>query len=110
MLPPGWIVTRELGGLSHNARLGLALFAQLELGLERLADRAFADDAALDLGTGRDLEHRVEQRLLDALLERASTGSAQQRQLCDGVEGCRLEAARDGVQSEDVLVLLRERV
>src|SRR5438874_1226323 len=110
MLPPGWIVTRELGGLSHNARLGLALFAQLELGLERLADRAFADDAALDLGTGRDLEHRVEQRLLDDRLERASTGSAQQRQLCDGVEASRLEDELDVVQREELLVLLHERV
>src|SRR5438132_13517291 len=110
MLPPGWIVTRELGGLSHNARLGLALFAQLELGLERLADRAFADDAALDLGTGRDLEHRVEQRLLDDRLERASTGSAQQRQLCDGVEASRLKHELDVVQREELLILLHERV
>src|SRR5256886_15721739 len=110
MLPPGWIVTRELGGLSHNARLGLALFAQLELGLERLADRAFADDAALDLGTGRDLEHRVEQRLLDDRLERASTGSAEPRQLGDGVEASFLEDELDVVQREELLVLLHERV
>src|SRR5713101_447981 len=43
----------------------VALFTELELGLEGLADRSLGNQAALDLRTRGDLEHRVEERLLD---------------------------------------------
>src|SRR5579859_96262 len=99
-----------LGRLAYQPRRALAFLDELELGLEGLADRALGDDAALDLRPRRDLEHRVEQRLLDDRLEGARARSALQGQLCDRVEAALLEDQLDVVQREELLVLLDQRV
>src|SRR6202162_2593571 len=86
-----------LGRLSHEPRRAVAFLAQLELRLQRFADRALGDQATLDVRTGRDLEHRVEQRLFDDRLQSARTCASKQRPL-------------HVVQREELLVLLDQRV
>src|SRR6266851_3123899 len=88
----------------------VALLAELELRLHRIADRTLADQAALDLGPRRDLEHRVEQRLLDDRLQGARTCASKQSQLRYGIERALLKDELDVVQREEFLVLLHERV
>src|ERR1700674_5308334 len=75
-----------LGRLSNESRRPDPFIAELELGLERLADRALGDQAALDLRTRRDLEHRVEQSLFDNRLQSARTCAAKKSQLRNGIE------------------------
>src|SRR5258708_40080460 len=79
-------VRSKLGRLSNPAGLPLVLLGELELRFQRVADGALRDDAAPDVGTRRDLEHRVQQRLLDDRLQRARTGTAEQGELRDCVE------------------------
>src|SRR5712691_11202453 len=98
------------GRLSHRPDRAFGLIGDLELRLERVPDRALGDDAALYLRPRGDLEHRVEQRLLDDRLQRARAGAAQQSQLGDRVERALLEHELDVVQREELLVLLHERV
>src|SRR2546426_2014726 len=100
----------QLGGLSDRPRRAFRLVRELELRFEGVADRALRDDAALDLGSRGDLEHRVEQGLFDDRLQRARTGAAQQRQLRDRIERSLLEDELDVVEREELLVLLDERV
>src|SRR5712691_11010747 len=99
-----------LGGFADHPGRALRLLAQLELRLQCLANRALGDQAPLDIRTRWDLEHRVQQSLLDDRLERAGAGAAQQRQLGDGVEASFLEDELDVVQREELLILLDERV
>src|SRR5258706_4803915 len=101
---------RRLGRLSHEPRRAVAFLAQLELRFERLADRALGDQAALDVGTRWNLEHRVEQRLLDDRLQSARAGAAKQCQLRDRIERSLLEHELHVVQREELLVLLDQRV
>src|SRR6202140_1209631 len=101
---------RELGRLSHESRRAVAFFAQLELRLQRFADRALGDDAALDRRPGRNLEHRVEERLLNDRFQSARTCASKKSQLRNGVERALLEHELDVVQREELLVLLDERV
>src|SRR6266851_6431998 len=103
---PRWRLSR----FPDQASRAIALFAELELRLQCLADRTLADQAALDLGPRRDLEHRVEQRLLDDRLQSARTCASKQSQLRDGIERALLKDELDVVQREEFLVLLHERV
>src|SRR5260370_26645301 len=103
----GWV---PLGRLSHRPGRALRLVGDLELGFERIADRALRDDAALDLRTRRDLEHRVEKRLFDDRLQGPGAGATQERKLGDRVERPLLEDELHVVQREELLVLLHERV
>src|SRR5258708_2945907 len=103
----GWV---PLGRLSHRPGRGSRLVGDLELGLERIADRPLRDDAALDLRTRRNLEHRVEERLFDDRLQGPGAGAAQERKLGDRVERPLLEDELHVVQREELLVLLDERV
>src|ERR1700693_1453774 len=99
-----------LGRLSHEPRRAVAFLAQLELPLQRFADRALGDQATLDVRTGRDLEHRVEQRLFDDRLQSARTCASKPRQLRDRIERSFLEHELHVVQREELLVLLDQRV
>src|SRR3974390_1890396 len=101
---------RGLSRLPYHAGPALALVAELELGLQGLADRALGDDAALDLGARRYLEHRVEQRLFDDRFERPRARLAREGELRDRVEAALLEDQLDVVEREELLVLLDERV
>src|SRR6266851_962116 len=100
----------RLGRLSHEPRRAVAFLAQLELRFQRFSDRALGDQAALDVGTGWDLEHRVEQRLFDDRLQSARTGAPKQGQLSDRIERSLLEHELDIVQREELLVLLDQGV
>src|ERR1700694_5026203 len=99
-----------LSRLPDQSRRPLALVAQLELRLQRLADRALRDQTPLDLRTGRDLEHRVEQSLFDDRLQSARTCPSKKSQLRYGIERTLLEHKLDVVEREELLVLLDERV
>src|SRR5229473_8514469 len=105
-----WGIRTGLRRFAYHACRAFRLLAQLELRLQRLANRALGDQAPLDIRTRWDLEHRVQQGLLDDRLERAGAGAAQQRQLGDGVEASLLEDELDVVQREELLILLDERV
>src|SRR5260370_32652730 len=72
-----------LGRLSDEASRAVAVFAELELGLEGLTNRALGDQTALDLMARGDLEHGVEGRLPDDGLQRSRAGSARNRKLRD---------------------------
>src|SRR5437763_10971466 len=98
-----------LGALADRPDRSFGFVRDLELRLQGVADRALGDDAALDLRPRRDLEHRVEERLLDDRLQSPCPGSAQQRQLRDRVQRAFLEHKLDVVQREELLVLLHER-
>src|SRR5438105_2383846 len=97
-------------GLSHRSRGSLGLVRHLELRFECVADRALRDDAAFDLRSRGDFEHRVEQCLFDDRLQRPRASPAQQRELGDRVERPLLEDELHVVQREELLVLLDERV
>src|SRR5258708_998209 len=103
---PRWRLSR----FPDQASRAIALFAELELRLQCLADRTLADQAALDLGPRRDLEHGVEQRLLDDRLQSARTCASKQSQLRYGIQRALLKDELDVVQREEFLVLLHERV
>src|SRR4029077_21124579 len=78
--------------------------------LQCFANRALADQAALDLRSRGDLEHGVEKRLLDDRLQSARTCASKQSQLRYGIERSLLEDELDIVEREELLLLLDERV
>src|SRR5215831_8642924 len=75
---PDYPKTRTFGSgrLAHRAARAFAFLGHLELRFQRVADRPLGDDAALDLRPRRNLEHRVEQRLLDDRFQCAGAGAA----------------------------------
>src|ERR1700704_1235592 len=96
--------------LSDQACGAVALFAELELRLERFADRPLRDQAALDLGTRWDLEHGVEESLLNDRFQSARTSASKKRQLRYGIERAFLENELHVVEREELLILLHQRV
>src|SRR5579884_355139 len=65
---------RRLGGLAHHRR-PVPFVAELVLRLAGAVDRLRPDDAALDVRPRGDLEHGVEEDLLDDGLEGPGTGA-----------------------------------
>ena len=77
---------------------------------DAVLDRLLGDDAALDVGTARDLEHAVQEHVLDDRLEAACPGPAGEGSLGDRPQGPFVEGELHVVQGEELLVLLHEGV
>src|SRR5262249_20366277 len=78
--------------------------------LEVLLDRLLRDHALGDVAPRRQLEHDVEQRVLDDRAEAARAGLALERLVGDLPERVVREDELDVVVAEEALVLLDERV
>src|SRR5579863_3401260 len=75
-----------------------------------LENRLLGDHAALDVGPARNLEHAVEQDILDNRLESAGAGAARKRAFGDGAQCTLVEHQFDVIEREELLVLLDECV
>src|SRR5581483_776608 len=84
--------------------------ARDERRLEALLDRLLRDHALGDVLTGRQLEHDVEQSVLDDRPQAAGAGLALERLVGDRPQRVVGEDEVDVVVGEEPLVLLRERV
>src|SRR3954469_17793237 len=102
----------ELGGFAGDGGLRLvdALGARDERRLEVLLDRLLRDHALGDVATGRQLEHHVEERLLDDRPEPAGAGLALEGLVGDLPERVLGEDELDVVVREEALILAHERV
>src|SRR5829696_2378544 len=97
-------------------RLGGALFFVLELGsgarherrLEALLDRLLRDHALGDVLARGELEHHVEQRVLDDRAQAAGARLALEGAISDRPQRVVRENELDRVAAEDTLVLLDE--
>src|SRR5260370_19822484 len=90
--------------------MAVGLVGEHELGLSGLNDRLLRYDAALDIGPGGHLEHRVEENLLDDRPQRPGARPEHDRLVRDRLQRPTLEDQLDVVQSAELLVLLDERV
>ena len=81
-----------------------------ERGFQALGDRLLRDHALGDVLAARQLEHHVEQRVLDDRTEPAGARLAQERLVGNLPERVVAELELDRVVAEEPLVLTRERV
>src|SRR3954471_1022148 len=105
----------DTGGIGSGRFLGELVVAEVagardERRLEALLDRLLRDHALGDVLARGELEHHVEQRVLDDRAQAARAGLTMERLVGDRPERVVGEVQVDVVVVEEALVLLRQRV
>src|ERR1700682_2569223 len=108
---PSGLRNASLGCYARDPQLvALGFVGEHKLGLAGLNDRLLRYDAALDIGPGGHLEHRVKENLLDDRPQRPGARPEHDRLVRDRLQRPVLEDQLDVVQRKELLVLPDERV